>query len=127
MGKKILIIDDSRTVRAYYRKVLGTAGFELEEAENGYEAIEISLQHNFDLFLVDINMIGGTGIDFLKEIRERNELQAIPAVVISSESSANDIVQSLVTGANLHLVKPVSPKLLLDVCRILAGEVAGNG
>ncbi len=127
MAKKILVVDDSQTVRAYYRKVLEAAGFELEEAENGCEAIEISLQHNIDLFLVDINMTGVTGIDFLKEIRERPELQAIPAIVVSSESSTDDIVQSLATGANLHLVKPVPPKLLLEVCRILTGEVGSNG
>ncbi|MGB9791882.1 MAG: response regulator [Thermacetogeniaceae bacterium] len=122
MGKRVLVVDDSQTVRAYYRKALEAAGFEVEGAESGYEALERALCESFDLFLVDINMTGGTGIEFLKEIRGREEFRAVPAVVVTSESGADDLLQSLASGANLHLVKPVSPKLLQDVCRILAGE-----
>ncbi len=127
MRKRVLVVDDSRTVRSYYRKAHEAAGFELEEAESGYEALEKALVAGYDLFLVDINMTGGTGIDFLREARGRPELRAVPAVVISSESGEDDLRQSLAGGANLHLTKPVSPKLLRDVCRLLAGGVSGNG
>ncbi|MDH7577623.1 MAG: response regulator [Bacillota bacterium] len=123
MGRRVLIVDDSSTVRSYHRKVLESAGFTAAEAVNGYEALEKALQAEFDIYLVDINMTKGTGLDFLREVRANPELAAVPAVVISSERTDDDLKMSLCAGANVHFVKPVAPQALAEACLILTGEV----
>jgi len=127
VGKKVLVIDDSSTVRSYYRKILEANGFAVAEAINAYEGIEKALEEEFDLYLVDINMTKGTGIDFLREVRSNPELVAVPAAVISTESEEKDVELSLSAGANVHFIKPLKPETLLEICRILTGEVAADG
>lgn len=127
MARKILLVDDSKTVRSYHRKILEESGFEVEEAVNGWDALEKAIDGEFSLFLVDINMPRGTGLDFIRELRSRPELAVVPAVVISTESAPDDIRLSLSAGANMHLIKPVSPKLLREVCIILSGGLSNNG
>ncbi len=126
MGRRVLIVDDSSTVRSYHRKVLESVGFTAAEAVNGCEAIEKALQGEFDIYLVDINMTKGTGLDFLREVRANPELAAVPAVVISSERTYADLKMSLCAGANVHFVKPVAPQALAEVCLILTGEVVSG-
>lgn len=127
MARKILVVDDSQTVRSYYRKILEAGGFEVEESINGCEALEKALSDKYALFIVDINMPRGTGLDFLRELRNQPDCLDVPAVVISSESSENDILLSLSAGANLHLIKPVSPKILLETCILLTEGDPSNG
>ncbi|MEK9711506.1 MAG: response regulator, partial [Thalassolituus sp.] len=54
--KQILIVDDASTVRMYHRNILESAGYTVDEAVNGIEALEKALEHTFDLYIVDINM-----------------------------------------------------------------------
>ncbi|MBV5330575.1 MAG: response regulator [Chlorobium sp.] len=120
--KRILIIDDAATVRLYHRMILEEAGYQVDEAINGIEAMEKSLQESFDLYIVDINMPKQDGYGFLSELRGRDLPQA-PALMISTESASNDRKRAYIAGANLYLVKPVKPRELLINCRLLLGEV----
>lgn len=121
--KRILIVDDAATVRMYHRNILEAAGYQVEEAMNGIEALEKVLQTPFDLYLVDINMPKRDGYGFLKDLRGRAELTQTPAVMVSTEAAASDRVLAYVAGANLYLIKPVKPEELLIKCRVLLGEV----
>jgi two-component system chemotaxis response regulator CheY len=119
--KRILIIDDAATVRMFHRDILEAAGFQVDEAINGIEAIEKAIQANFDLYLVDINMPKLDGYGFLREIRGQNVPQ-VPAIMISTEAERKDQKLAYEAGANAYLIKPTKPDQLLLQVRLLLGE-----
>jgi two-component system chemotaxis response regulator CheY len=119
--KHILIVDDAATVRLYHRNILESAGYAVEEAINGIEALEKALQRPFDLYVVDINMPKLDGYGFLREIRNQNIAQP-PAVMVSTEADSYDRKQAYSAGANIYLIKPVKPEGLLTYVRLLLGE-----
>jgi len=115
---KILVVDDSLTVRMYHRQILESAGYEVDEAENGMEALEKAQMNKYDLFLVDINMPVLDGYSFVKRLRE-GEGNIAPVIMVSTESESKDIEMSIKSGASLHLIKPVRPEDLLVNVKIL--------
>ena len=119
-----LIIDDSSTTRMYYRDVLESAGFVVDEAINGIEGLEKTMTSGFDLFLVDLNMPKMDGYTFLDQLRRAGELQAVPAIMISTQNRASDQTRAYAAGANVYLVKPVAPDALAGYCRVLTGQAA---
>jgi len=119
---RILIVDDAATVRMYHREILESAGFVVDEAFNGMEALEKALVVSFDLFLVDVNMPKLDGYAFLRELRSHGDLPQPPAVMISTEAEAIDKNKAWEAGANLYLVKPTRPDVLLGYVRLLLGE-----
>src|ERR1700744_4343542 len=79
---RVLIVDDAGLVRAYYRGILEPAGYEVDEALNGLEAMEKLLQKEADIIIADVNMPQMDGISFLKVLRRHDSpLSAIPALV----------------------------------------------
>jgi two-component system chemotaxis response regulator CheY len=119
--KKILIVDDAATVRMYHRKILEAAGYLVDEAVNGVEALERALTASYDLYLVDVNMPKLDGYGFLRELRSQPMAQA-PAVMISTEAEAHDRIQAYEAGANLYIIKPVRPEVLRMQVGLLVGE-----
>ena len=120
--KRILIVDDAATVRLYHRNILESAGYAVDEAMNGIEALEKTLQDPFDFYLVDINMPKLDGYGFLRQLRGEDIPQA-PAIMVSTEAAAHDQTAAYRAGANGYLVKPVKPVQLLTHVRLLLGEV----
>ena len=101
---RILVVDDANLVRLYYRQILEEAGFEVEEALNGLEALERLLVSPADALIVDINMPQMDGVTFLSALRRQAlPLSSIPALVTSTESSAGDIAAARAAGANFYL------------------------
>ena len=119
--KPILIVDDAATVRMYHRSILEAAGYQVEEAVNGVEALEKSLQASFGLYVVDVNMPKLDGYGFLRELRAQDTFQA-PAIMISTEAETNDHKRAYEAGANAYLVKPVKPDQLLMYAKLLVGD-----
>ncbi|GAB2838208.1 response regulator [Pseudoduganella ginsengisoli] len=119
-SKRILVIDDAATVRMYHRHILETAGYAVDEAMNGIEAMEKALRAPFDLYLVDINMPQQDGYDFLRDLRQRDIRQA-PALMVSSEAQDFDRTRAYAAGASFYLVKPARPDELLAYCNVLLG------
>jgi two-component system, chemotaxis family, chemotaxis protein CheY len=119
---RILLVDDSSLVRLYYRSTLEKAGFEVEMAINGIEAMERVLLQPFDLVIVDINMPRMDGFTFLRSLRRGpNDVASLPALIVSTESEMRDIAEARASGANFYLVKPVAEtELVRHVC-ILTG------
>jgi two-component system chemotaxis response regulator CheY len=118
MAKKILIVDDSLTVRLYHRQILEKNGFECDEAENGMEAIEKAQLNTYDLYIVDINMPVLDGYSFVKRLRD-NEGHLAPVVMISTESETKDIELAYESGASMYLIKPVRPEDLIVNAKML--------
>jgi two-component system chemotaxis response regulator CheY len=122
---RILVVDDSSLVRLYYRSALEKAGFEVEQAINGIEAMEKVLSEPFDLLIVDVNMPRMDGFTFLRSLRTANTEQAtLPALMISTESKPQDVEQAQAAGANFYLVKPVAEAELVRHVRVLTGAAS---
>jgi|ERR1035441_1385670 two-component system chemotaxis response regulator CheY len=119
--KRILIVDDAATVRMYHRSILEPAGYTVEEAWNGIEALEKALESPFDLYLVDINMPKLDGYGFLRELRQQQIAQQ-PAIMVSTEAEARDEKTAYQSGANSYFIKPVRQAQLLSYVRLLLGE-----
>ena len=119
--RRILIVDDAATVRMYHRGILESAGYLVEEAWNGIEALEKALEAPFDLYIVDINMPKLDGYAFLRELRQQPIAQQ-PAVMVSTEAAAGDERTAYQAGANSYLVKPIVQSQLLAHVRLLIGE-----
>ncbi len=119
--KRILIVDDAATVRMYHRSILETAGYAVEEAVNGFEALEKALQSSFDLYVVDINMPKLDGYGFLRELRGQ-DIRQVPAIMISTEADASDRQRAYAAGANAYMLKPSRPEQLLVNVKLLIGE-----
>ncbi len=122
MNKRILIVDDAATVRMYHRGILESAGFTVEEAVNGIEALEKALTTAYDLYLVDVNMPKMDGYAFLRELRRNAELAQPPAVMISTEAELVDRTKAYEAGANFYMLKPTKPDSLIGHVRVLLGS-----
>lgn len=121
-GKRLLIVDDANLVRRFYRDALDRAGFEIEEALNGVEALEKVALATFDLVIVDVNMPQMDGLTFVKTLRKQPPpASTIPAIVISTEGGAHDMAAARSAGANFYLVKPVSQEALIQHVTIMCG------
>lgn len=125
--KRILVIDDAATVRMYHRKMLGDAGWHVEEAINGLEALEkVASQpadEPFDLYVSDINMPKMDGYAFVRELRRMNIAQ-VPVLMVSTEAQAQDANAAKDAGANCYLVKPARPAELVLTAAVLLGDQA---
>ncbi len=121
---RILVVEDAALVRLYYRQALTTAGFVVEEALNGMEALErLALSEPFDLVILDINMPKMDGLTCLRALRaEAGPNAAIPVLMTSSEAGAGDLEAARAAGANYYLVKPVAPEELGLAAAVLAGQ-----
>ena len=122
MKKRVLVIDDATLVRLYYRTALEEAGFQVDEALNGLEALEKVLAAPPDLLIVDVNMPQMDGFTFLKVLRRQDAAAAsIPALVTSTEAGPQDQEAARRAGANFYLVKPVSREALTEHAAMLCG------
>ena len=125
-AKRVLVIDDAGLVRRYYRSALETAGFEVDEALNGLEALERLFGGRFDLLIVDVNMPQMDGLSFLQTLRAKSlPFSSIPAMVVSSEAAPQRVVAARAAGANFYMVKPLRPETLVQYASLLCG--ARNG
>lgn len=123
--KRVLIVDDAALVRVYYRQALEQAGYRVDEALNGLEALEKVLLHSFDLLIVDINMPQMDGLTFLRTLRAKElPLSAIPALVTSTEAGQQDIASARAAGANYYVVKPLKQEVLTELTGMLCGVSA---
>lgn len=122
-NKRVLVIDDSSLARLYYRSALEKAGFAVEQAINGIEAMEKVLTQPFNILIVDVNMPRMDGIAFLRSLRSNSDINvaALPVLMISTESERQDALDAREAGANFYLVKPVSETDLIRHVAVLTG------
>jgi two-component system chemotaxis response regulator CheY len=124
--KTILVVDDASLVRLYYRSILEAAGFQVEEALNGLEALETLLNTPIDvlpdMLIVDVNMPHMDGFTFLSILRQKElPLAAIPALITSTESGDKDFAAARAAGANFYLVKPIVGSNLVEFASMMCG------
>ena len=123
--RRVLVVDDASLVRLYYREALEGAGFVVDEALNGLEALEKLLVTTADLLIVDVNMPQMDGLTFLRTLRRQpGPIAVIPALVISTEAAPADVAAAEAAGANYYLVKPLSREILAEHAVLLSGAAA---
>ena len=121
-NKTVLVVDDASLVRLYYRSILEDAGFQVEEALNGLEALEKLLVKQPDMLIVDVNMPQMDGLTFLDRLRQKElPLSSVPALVTSTESKEADFNAARAAGANFYVVKPISREGLVEIAGMLCG------
>lgn len=128
MAYNILVVDDSRTARAFIKKALQLAGIDigaLFEAENGRLALEVLHERWIDLVLADINMPEMTGVEMVQQMRQDGLMQTVPVVIVSTERSATRIAELKAAGVRDYINKPFTPENIKEtVDRILGASPA---
>ena len=122
MSKKILIAEDSLTMRSLIVSTIVAIGdYETVEAANGFEALRILPREKVDLIITDINMPDINGLELVSFIRNSDNYRETPLFIISTESSDRDREKGMSLGANAYLVKPFAPDQLQTLIREYLG------
>jgi two-component system chemotaxis response regulator CheY len=123
MMKKILIVDDSPTIRKLIGFILKKQEFMIAEAEDGIDAMEKLGSIEADLIIVDLNMPNMDGIQFVKNLRSNYYHMDTPVIMLTTTKDEDLKRDALLAGVNLFLNKPVQPNFLLyKVESLLKGE-----
>jgi two-component system chemotaxis sensor kinase CheA len=121
-GAPILVIDDSLTTRMLEQSILESAGYEVELAISGEEALEQACKRRYALFLVDVEMPGMDGFTFIERTQADPVLREIPAILVTSRASPEDRRRGQSVGAKAYIVKGEFDQTeLLEKIRLLAG------
>ena len=118
MSFNVLIVDDSRSMRAVIKKTISMSGFKMDqcvEAGNGREALDVLAKAWVDVIISDINMPEMDGLELLEELKKDGLLKAIPVIVISTEGSEKRIRDAYDLGARGFIKKPFLPEEIKKV------------
>ncbi|MCL2126855.1 MAG: response regulator [Treponema sp.] len=120
--KTILVVDDSRIMRNIVKNHFSELKIFCSylEAVDGDEAFELLQKYRVDLVLLDWNMPGLSGIDFLKKVRAIEKYKELPIVMVTSEAAKYSVIEALKTGATDYIIKPINGRLFGEkISRIL--------
>lgn len=110
---KILVVDDSATMRRIIENNLKASGYEdIVQASNGVEAL--SSMAGVDLVLTDWNMPVMDGLSLVKEIRGNSQFANVPIVMVTTEGAKDEVVEALKEGVNDYIVKPFTKQTLVE-------------
>lgn len=122
MDTKILVVDDSETVRTLISFILKAQGYEVDVAINGVSALEHIYKENYDLVVCDVNMPKMDGLTLIKILRFQDLYKELPIICVTTEESEDDIQRGLEAGANVYLIKPTDPTRLLENVKMLLNK-----
>jgi two-component system chemotaxis response regulator CheY len=113
---KALVVDDSRAIRMLLVRALKQLGYEVLEAVNGREALEVIEAGNsgIKLVLADWNMPEINGLDLLKKLRQNPALSSLAVVMVTTETEIEHIAEALEAGANEYVMKPFTQDILME-------------
>jgi two-component system, cell cycle response regulator len=126
MGKKILTIDDSKTVRTIISKHLSQFSVGMLEAENGEQGVACAREGAPDLILLDYNMPVMDGYHTLVELKTDPQLKSIPVVMVTTETSKETVIKLLRLGLTDYIAKPFTRELLLEKINAIVGLYNGD-
>jgi two-component system chemotaxis response regulator CheY len=110
---RILVVDDYRTMLRIISNLLKQLGFvNIEEAENGHDALQKLRQAPFGLVISDWNMEPMTGLQLLKEVRADAALKKLPFIMVTAESKTENVIAAKQAGVSNYIVKPFSAEIL---------------
>lgn len=112
-GLRILVVDDSATIRRSAESMLVSAGYDVVTAENGFEALSKVARHNPDLIFVDIMMPRLDGYQTCAIIKNNAQYRSTPVIMLTSKDGLFDQARGRVVGSDLYLTKPFTKEELL--------------
>ncbi len=108
---KVLLVDDSKTMRNIQRGILGQLGYaDVAEAVDGQDALDKVATFNPDLILLDWNMPNMDGLTFAKQYRASGK--RTPIIMVTTEAEKSRVVEAIKAGVNNYVVKPFTPNVL---------------
>ncbi len=110
---RCLVVDDSRVVRKVARRILETHGFDVDEAENGSDALQACRRDLPDCVLLDWNMPVMNGLDFLRALRREFGLEYPQVIFCTTENDLHSIELAIEHGAQEYIMKPFDEELLV--------------
>jgi CheY-like chemotaxis protein len=120
---KILVADDEKDIRKLIAFVLQKNGYQVLEAINGAQALQVAYDQKPDIVLLDLMMPQIDGLEVCRRLRLNPNTRKIPILILSAKSQNSDIMNALLLGAVHYLVKPFTPKDLLEKVAEMAKEI----
>lgn len=115
MAKRVLVVDDSATVRQQVKLTLTQAGFDVLEAIDGQDGVaKITSGEDISAVICDVNMPRKNGIELLEEVKAQPKYQALPILMLTTEGQPALVKRAKAAGASGWVVKPFKPALLLS-------------
>ena len=112
---RVLTVDDSRTILAMLHHTLSNAGFEVLQAEDGKQGLDVLKTQAVDVVITDINMPIMDGIEFIRHVRATGQHQSLPILILTTETSQDKRDQGKAAGGTGWIVKPFDPDKLISV------------
>lgn len=118
---KAMVVDDSRAMRLILTRTLTELGFDVSQAASGNEALTLlpALGQQLSLILVDWNMPGISGLDFVRQVRCDPALASVALIMVTTETEIEQVVTALEAGANEYIMKPFTKEIITDKLRLL--------
>ena len=112
---KILVVDDMSTMRRIVKNILKQLGFSnMDEAENGQEALSKLRADSFGFVVSDWNMPVMPGIEMLRAIRADEKLKHIPVLMVTAEAQKENLIEAIQAGVNNYVVKPFTAETMQE-------------
>ncbi len=127
MPIRVLAIDDEEDILRMIRIKLSKAGFEVSTAQDGEEAMERALEEKPDVILVDVMMPKKDGYQVVTEVKDKLGAEAPIAIMLTARGEETDVMEGLGHGADDYIIKPFSPRELVDrinVALIKSGKIS---
>jgi len=123
MGKRVLVVDDSQSIRQHVGATLVAAGFEVVEAVDGVDALErLTAGLDVALVLCDVNMPRLNGLELLDKLQAQGLLARVPVVMLTTEGQPAMMQRAKQAGAKGWIVKPFKPPLLVAAVQKLTSQ-----
>lgn len=120
MAKTIFLVDDSATILLSISNILQKAGYSIEKAGNGEEALKkFNSGAKIDLLMTDLNMPGMNGIELIKEVRKLPSYKFMPILFLTTESQQSKKAEAKAAGASGWIVKPATADELLNTIKLV--------
>ena len=120
MPPRVLVVDDSETIRQQVGRALEQAGFSVVEAGDGIEGLDRVAQHQFAMVILDVNMPRLNGLDLLDRLKGDPKTANVPVLMLTTEAHQAMIERAKKAGAKGWIIKPVKMELLVSAVNKLA-------
>ncbi|MCA9900574.1 MAG: response regulator [Ardenticatenaceae bacterium] len=128
MKNSILLVDDEPNLRELLRHMLEIGGFEVIEAEDGFDALDKLAENTPDMMILDVMMPNLDGVSLCKQLRATARFATLPIVMLSGKTQYHAVQEGLAAGANRYLCKPITVNELIQTVReVLSAPAALSG
>jgi len=115
--KKVLVVDDSETIRQHVAEALTRVGFEVIEASDGAIGLQRVGQHDFSMIILDVNMPQLNGMEVLERLKQDPKTASIPVLMLTTEAQRSMIERARQNGAKAWLIKPIKVDSLVSTVK----------